>query len=71
VCIELRSDSQQQLVDVLSWSRRFVELASTQTAIGGNEWERYVDVVKVKVAFASKHSNLSKPFTGFEVLRIW
>jgi hypothetical protein len=55
MCIEICANSQQDLVDVLPWSWLFIELASTQTAIGGNEWERHVDVVEVKVAFASEH----------------
>jgi hypothetical protein len=60
VSIELRSNSQQHFIDVLSPFRLTAKFASAPVAIGGNAWERHIDIVEVKVAFASEHSNLFK-----------
>jgi len=56
MCIEFLSNSQQHFVDVLSGAKLIIELVSTIIAIGGNRWRRDIDVVEVKVAFASKHT---------------
>jgi hypothetical protein len=58
MCIELCADSQQDIVDVLSWTRLVIELASAPTAIGKNVGLGQVNIVEMKVPFASKHKNL-------------
>ena len=53
--IELRANPEQQFVNVLSWVRPFIELASAPTAIGVNRWKRHIDVVEVEVSFDCVH----------------